>query len=267
LIGHLFDLGLLKEMVIMACLYKLIQNDEDPSDDIVENLIQFVKTIGKKLDTRPETRGKLNIIFDTMKKMSTQPKIPRRLQFALLDLIDLRAQGWRGGDADVGPKTLKEIHEEENKKHMEDQRQKSEKKKGNYNDSRSNSSRNPAWSNSNRVNESDFKNVGRVGSPSSSALGPQNYFGKSKSQQRTFSSNESSSTPSASSPLSARENSLKPAANAFAVLNEHNGDSEEEHHEEEEHVKEETKEDEGKGEKESIPADEPKEVADEVAQE
>ncbi|KAH3673747.1 hypothetical protein WICMUC_003490 [Wickerhamomyces mucosus] len=249
-IGQLYVLSLLSENIIFACLIKQSSNLDDPSDDTVENLIQLFKTVGPTLDRSPNDRTKLrfNTIVNRIAELATNDKIPSRLQFSLLDVLDLRKQNWSGGEQDKGPKTIQQIHEEENKKVLEEQREKNEKRKQNRNtDSRQNSTRSQ-WGN-NRVSESDMLKVGHVSNPSFTS-GPTNNFQKSKSarsRQFTTNNNTNSNTNNnntnsqGSSPLtnnstndlqalSSRENSKKPSeSNRFAALL---GDDEEEDHQE-----------------------------------
>lgn len=246
-IGHLFVLGLLSEPIIFVCLKDQSKNVTDPSEDTVENLIQLVKTVGQALDFSPNerTRATFDAFFQSIPAMAEKAKLPSRLQFKLMDLVDLRKRRWSGGESDAGPKTITEIHEEAEKKQRDHEREQKEKRNQHRGDSRSNSSRG-AWGNSNRVSSSDIKNVGVVrNSNSSSNLGPTNNFTRTKSQRsssRQSSQNLASEnpTPSPASPLSARENSKKsePAGNRFTLLHEDNQpESDEEDEDEQEHEK------------------------------
>jgi translation initiation factor 4G len=229
-IGHLFVLRLLSSGVIRSCLVKLTENTTDPSEDTVENLIQLIKTVGPTLDSDKSSAMMMNVVFEKVKQLESA-KIPSRLEFALLDLRDLRKKNW-AGLTDKGPKTISQIHEEERMKHMEEQRS-NDRKRQNKSESRSGSTRNSGWSNS-RVSESDIRRVGQVSSSSSSNLGPMNNFTKSRSLRKP--QNQDNFERSDSS----RQNSSKPEQNRFALLNddeEHkNHDDEEEAAQEEEEV-------------------------------
>lgn len=269
-IGHLYVLGLLSDQIIFICLDDQSKNTTDPSEDTVENLIQLIKTVGPKLDTHsiPQFRNRFSALFQSIHTLIEKGKISSRLQFKLMDLVDLRKKRWAGGEAEKGPKTITEIHEEAEKKQKEDDNRQKERRNQNRNDSRSNSSKS-GWG-TGRVSSSDIKNVGVVrNSNSSSNLGPMNNFSRSRSikgssRQPSQSSVLENTTPAASpSPLSARENSKKsePSGNRFALLNDdeqHDDKSDDEAGAEEEAVQEpenpeteqqeETHEDEGKKE-------------------
>lgn len=227
-IGHLYVLGLLSDAIIFICLDDQSKNTTDPSEDTVENLIQLIKTVGQKLDTHPNSqfKNRFNVMFQRIEVLIEKGKISSRLQFKLMDLVDLRKKRWAGGESEKGPKTITEIHEEAEKKQKEDDSRQKERRNQNRNDSRSNSSKS-GWG-TGRVSSSDIKNVGVVrNSNSSSNLGPMNNFSRSRSlrgssRQPSQSSTFENTTPAASpSPLSARENSKKsePAGNRFALLN------------------------------------------------
>ena len=228
-IGHLFVLRLLSAGVIRSCLVKLSENTVDPTDDTVENLIQLIKTVGPTLDSSPTGSSVLTAIFEKIKPLEDS-KIPSRLQFALMDLRDLRRKSWAGLE-NKGPKTISQIHEEARKKEEE---QKNDRKKQNKSDSRQGSSRNSGWGNS-RVSESDFRRVGQINSSSSSSnLGPMNNFTKSRSSRKATSSTTSTNTSNDTTTErsdSSRQNSQRPgAANRFALLNGEDDDDDDSSH-------------------------------------
>jgi len=244
-IGHLYVLGLISDSIILLCLNDQSKNTEDPSEDTVENLIQLIRTVGKKLEFHPspQVKARFESIFPRIEALSTNSKLPSRLQFKLLDILDLRKAKWAGGEAEAGPKTISEIHEEAEQKAREEEKASKEKRNQGRNDSRSNSSRSN-WGG--KVSSSDIKNVGVVrNSHSSSNLGPMNNFNRSKSlrssgRQSSQNAQSEASTPSSPAPSSpsgansGRQDSKKaePAGNRFALLNDeeqHNEHSDEEH--------------------------------------
>lgn len=261
-IGHLYVLGLLSEAIIMVCLAKLSDNVEDPSEDTVENLVQLITTVGEKLDSTPQSRSKFDLLFQRVQALS-EAKIPSRLQFSVMDLLDLRKAQWKGKDADKGPKTIQQIHEEEKKKHSEEQKN-NDRRRSNRGDSRANSSK-AGWGAS-RVSNSDMRRMGQVNtSASSSNLGPMNNFSKSRSLRGKSSSTNSASSPS-QAPVESRENSKRPA-NSYAALLGGDDDEEEETnetHEAEQNEDEEQQENEGEDATEVVVDDEKEKEDDET---
>ncbi|KAH3683819.1 hypothetical protein WICPIJ_005193 [Wickerhamomyces pijperi] len=262
--GQLYVLSLLGENIIFFCLQSQSKNIDDPSDDTVENLIQLVKTVGPKLDhSSPSARANFDNILNRIAALSKNDKIPSRLQFHLMDVLDSRKSGWSGSE-EAGPKTISQIHAEESKKQQMEQREKLEKRRQKGNDSRQNSGRGQ-WTN-NRVSDSDFQRAGQVSTPSHSS-GPTNNFQRGKSSRNNNNNNSrlgnnsnnfnNSNKTSASSPLAnvsggaaaavaaaaasaanaqglgSRENSKRPL-NAFSALDQESEESEEEDEDEEE---------------------------------
>ncbi|ODV94387.1 hypothetical protein PACTADRAFT_51230 [Pachysolen tannophilus NRRL Y-2460] len=265
-IGELYKLGLLLDKIILQCLNAQVTNITDPSEDTLENLVQLLRTVGELLDNSPNPHCVqcMNLVFQRVEKIIKTCNIPSRIKFMLMDVVDLRRGKWVGNDINKGPKTLTEIHEDAERKRLEDERANQERRQNSHRgDSRSNSSRggsNNQWgSNSNRVSQNDIKNVGVVRN-SDRSLGPMNNFQRSRSTkqgsnksnsginlnsgftQNIQSSNNNTSSGSniaaagnISSPsLSAvkdnagRENSKRdtPASNMFAALEGHGGDEE-----------------------------------------
>jgi translation initiation factor 4G len=64
----------------------------------------------------------MNIYFKRINDLSNHPKLSSRIRFMLQDLIEMRQNGWKARQQQVGPVTIAEIHAMEEKK----QRQKEE---------------------------------------------------------------------------------------------------------------------------------------------
>ena len=54
----------------------------------------------------------INMYFERIEKVMNMEGLNSRLQFMLLDTIDLRKSGWKSKDVLKGPKTIAEIHQE-----------------------------------------------------------------------------------------------------------------------------------------------------------
>ncbi|CCH46710.1 Eukaryotic initiation factor subunit [Wickerhamomyces ciferrii] len=255
-IGHLYVLGLLSDPIILTCIADQSKNTTDPSEDAVENLIQLIKTVGPRLDTHENAtyKGRFAQCFQQVHEMIKNAKISSRLEFKLMDLVDLRRRRWQGGESDAGPKTIQQIHQEADLKKQEDEKNSRDRRNQSRGDSRQNSSK-ASWG-SQRVSSNDIRNMGHVRNSNASSSGPTNNFTRAKSLRGSArqpsqnvnsenSSNSNSTAPVTASPLSARENSKKadtPAVNSFnALMNDesHKDDeSDGEQHQEEETEKE-----------------------------
>lgn len=112
-IGELFKLGMLTERIMHECVKKLLDYEGTPDEAEVESLSSLLRTIGKQLDS-PESKaaGRMDAYFERINQTMNLPDLPSRLKFMLLDIVDLRKAGWASKDADKGPKTIQQIHEE-----------------------------------------------------------------------------------------------------------------------------------------------------------
>ena len=112
-IGELFKLGMLTERIMHECVKKLLDFEGLPEEAEVESLSSLLRTIGKQLDS-PESKAapRMDAYFERIIQTMNLPDLPSRLRFMLLDIVDLRRAGWNSKDADKGPKTIQQIHEE-----------------------------------------------------------------------------------------------------------------------------------------------------------
>ncbi|GMG43698.1 unnamed protein product [Ambrosiozyma monospora] len=171
-IGELFAVQLLGSNIIRNCIYKTLENAENPSEDVLETAIQLLNTTGPILDSRDSSL--LDPPMNRLQTIVDKCKISSRLKFKLMDLLDLRRSGWKAkpaANATSGPKTITEIHAEaERKRQKEEQDTRRLKYEKRQNSSRSNS----RWGNSNneRISSTDLSKVGVIRNSSSSNLGP-----------------------------------------------------------------------------------------------
>lgn len=272
-IGELFSLGLLSEKIIVRCISGLVANVDDPSEDMLENLVQLLNTVGPLIDASANQNfvNFLDGVFGRIDTIINTCKMSSRMKFKLMDLSDLRKKRWRGKEGDKGPKTLNEIHDEAERKRYEEERLQNERRQNSRRgDSRSNSTRGGSnnnlasqWGSSNRVSQNDIKSVGTI--RNSDRHGPMNNFREkssrgnndsssfasnsraaSSSNLRSSQNSSASSTslmgqaqspgPSSPSPmgLNTRENSKREPANRFAALEDHDDDNDVSESEEEE---------------------------------
>ncbi|EIW83895.1 ARM repeat-containing protein [Coniophora puteana RWD-64-598 SS2] len=93
-IGELFKLHMLTERIMHECVKKLLGNVENPNEEEIEGLCQLFTTVGQILDT-PNAKAHMDVYFQRMKeKLTRNGKVSPRMQFILLDVIELRDRKW-----------------------------------------------------------------------------------------------------------------------------------------------------------------------------
>ncbi|CAO1637709.1 unnamed protein product [Sympodiomycopsis kandeliae] len=110
-IGELYKLQMLTERIIHSCLKKLLQNTKDPEEEEIESLCKLLTTVGAQLDT-DRARSHMDIYVLRMQEMTKSEAVNSRMKFMLLDVIELRAAGWKGKQQSAGPKSIAQIHED-----------------------------------------------------------------------------------------------------------------------------------------------------------
>ncbi|EIE77941.1 hypothetical protein RO3G_02645 [Rhizopus delemar RA 99-880] len=123
-IGELFKLEMLSERIMYHCLTKLCNDPTNAGDEEAESLCKLLSTIGKKLDSKPQTTRWIDVVIQRMKdEMINSAKMSSRMKFMIQDILDLRKQNWvpRNANNQVAPTTLAKIHEmaEKNKEQKE----------------------------------------------------------------------------------------------------------------------------------------------------
>lgn len=109
-IGELYKLGMLTERIMHECVKKLVDYEGTPDEAEVESLTSLLKTIGQNLDGTPRGAELMDAYFIRIQRMIETPDLPSRLQFMLMDIVDLRKKGWHGkAGAMKGPTTLDEV--------------------------------------------------------------------------------------------------------------------------------------------------------------
>ncbi|CAE6445406.1 unnamed protein product [Rhizoctonia solani] len=97
-IGELFKLQMLTERIMHECIKKLLSNILNPEEEEIESLCELLKTVGQSLDN-PKARNHMDIYFERMQEMAKGSNINSRMQFKLLDVIELRARHWQARSA------------------------------------------------------------------------------------------------------------------------------------------------------------------------
>ncbi|KAF4550912.1 Eukaryotic translation initiation factor 4 gamma-like protein [Elsinoe fawcettii] len=113
-IGELYKLGMLTYRIMHQCVLRLLNFEGQPDEAAVENLCRLLRTVGATMDNSDEQgHGLVNAYFERINTILDQNKdMPSRPRFMLMDVIDLRRQGWQDKSASKGPKTIQEIRAE-----------------------------------------------------------------------------------------------------------------------------------------------------------
>ncbi|KAI0465180.1 hypothetical protein LJB42_000404 [Komagataella kurtzmanii] len=260
-IGQLYQLNLLSDNVIFHCVLGQSKETDNPSEDTMENLVQLLEAVGYRMEmsSEPKIRRVLDLAFANIKAIVDANKIPSRIRFMLMDLMDLRRNGWATTEENAGPKTIQEIHLEAEIKRSEEEREKERdrhSRRGRYNDSKPNSRQKSSWGSS-VVSPNDIRNAGYVRN-SDKSLGPVNSFSRGKSSRqaskqsnsdftsvpitsssgsRTALNHSGDSSTSLNEPQSreySKKSESRPApSNIFAALEDHDHDHEHGHEQEE----------------------------------
>lgn len=111
-IGELFKLGMLTERIMHECVRKLLDFQGEPDEAEIESLSKLLRTIGASLDSTEKGMMMMNAYFERISTLVESPDLPSRLQFMLMDIMDLRRSRWQSKDGLKGPKTREEIRAE-----------------------------------------------------------------------------------------------------------------------------------------------------------
>jgi len=111
-IGELYKLGMLTERIMHECVQKLVDYKGVPDEAEIESLSKLLRTIGANLDSTEKGRPMMDAYFHRIQTMMDLPELPSRLQFMLLDVMDLRRANWVSKETNKGPKTLDEVRAE-----------------------------------------------------------------------------------------------------------------------------------------------------------
>ncbi|KAJ1334918.1 hypothetical protein BSLG_008072 [Batrachochytrium salamandrivorans] len=106
--------------VIRNCISNLIRpDDNDPDEEELESLCKLMTTVGKALDAEemavkalPNAPEKfMDKCMGRMIQLTKKAGLSSRLEFMLMDVVDLRANGWvpRAGSTVSGPKKIAEL--------------------------------------------------------------------------------------------------------------------------------------------------------------
>ncbi|XP_072172101.1 eukaryotic translation initiation factor 4 gamma 2-like [Diadema setosum] len=119
-IGELGKLEMLHESILHRCIKQLLEKKSreslrDKAEDL-ECLCKIITTVGRQLD-HDKARAWMDTYFERMTRFSESIELPSRIRFMLQDCMDLRNNKWvpRRHQTDHGPRTIRQIHQEEAK--------------------------------------------------------------------------------------------------------------------------------------------------------
>ncbi|KAF8520278.1 hypothetical protein BU17DRAFT_89283 [Hysterangium stoloniferum] len=119
-IGELFKLQMLTERIMHECIKKQLSNVENPEEEEIESLCKLLSTVGRQLDT-DKARSHMDVYFQRMKELSKSANITSRMQYMLLDVLELRERQWISRNAQAAPTTIAAVHEQAAKDHAKAQ--------------------------------------------------------------------------------------------------------------------------------------------------
>ena len=114
-IGELYKLNMLTERIMHECVHKLVDYKGVPDEAEIESLSKLLRTIGANLDATEKGKPMMDAYFQRIQNMIEIPDLQSRMQFMLLDVIDLRKANWMSKENNKGPKTLDEVRVEVSK--------------------------------------------------------------------------------------------------------------------------------------------------------
>ncbi|KAL7302999.1 hypothetical protein TKK_0004224 [Trichogramma kaykai] len=113
-IGELGKLEIISNSILHKCIQQLLDKRRggsrgDPAEDI-ECLCQIMRTCGRILDT-DKGQQLMEQYFKRMKSLAKSQELPLRIRFMLLDVIELRRDGWvpRKATSTEGPMPINQI--------------------------------------------------------------------------------------------------------------------------------------------------------------
>jgi hypothetical protein len=126
-IGELFNKKVLSMQITLQVLAMLLGSMSDPPNDPTPDNLELANklllTSGKTLET--QAKEILDKFMEGLAALSKNTLLESRIRFMLMGLVELRQNNWvlREGQATVGPKTIKELHEELRQKDIEKERE------------------------------------------------------------------------------------------------------------------------------------------------
>ncbi|KAG0659020.1 hypothetical protein C6P45_002041 [Maudiozyma exigua] len=122
-IGFLYRLNLLSGKMMFECFRRLMKDlNDNPSEEVLESVIELLTTVGEQFESDSFNIGKgtlegsvlLDSLFGLMNNIINEDKVSSRIKFKLVDIKELREdKNWNSEKKNAGPKTIQEIHRED----------------------------------------------------------------------------------------------------------------------------------------------------------
>ncbi|PVG02533.1 hypothetical protein CPB86DRAFT_587203 [Serendipita vermifera] len=239
-IGELFKLQMLTERIMHECIKKLLSNVENPEEEEIESLCKLLATVGQALDT-VKARNHMDIYFSRMQELANSGQISSRIQFMLLDIIELRSRKWVPRNQVSAPTTIAEVHQKAERDRQTAEREAALRQAGGRDHLR-NSRREtrdftpsqdgwttPTSSKPPNKGVGDLSNFGKIQKSNTMQFGPSSIFSKKEKRESTSATRNSSSsnmfaalnsseaTPDAASVGSRTANSTRPPSRKGSI--------------------------------------------------
>ncbi|WVQ80834.1 hypothetical protein IAT38_002941 [Cryptococcus sp. DSM 104549] len=119
LIGELYKMEMVSKTVIRACFSKLLGisntgafDPNDPDEEDIESACRLMTTIGGRYDQADKHAAEVNKVFERLEQISKGEDLASRIKFMIMDVIDLRKNGWQSRNKQAGVMTIAEIHQQ-----------------------------------------------------------------------------------------------------------------------------------------------------------
>jgi len=125
-IGELFKKKILNEKVMHSCIIKILNPAKEvPEEEDLECLCKLLTTIGYTLDssTSEKTKEYVKQYFAKLEEIAKNASLPARQKFMVLDVIDLRKNGWQARREELKAKKINEVHKDAAREEQEKARQ------------------------------------------------------------------------------------------------------------------------------------------------
>ncbi|EDO16177.1 hypothetical protein Kpol_1026p25 [Vanderwaltozyma polyspora DSM 70294] len=128
-IGFLYRLNLLTGKMMFECFRRLMKDlNDNPSEDVLESVIELLTTVGERFETDSITAGSstldgsvlLDSLFQLIQHVIDGGSVISRIKFKLIEIQELREKNWDSLKKDEGPKTISQIHEEERQRQLKE---------------------------------------------------------------------------------------------------------------------------------------------------
>jgi len=119
-IGELFNVRLISPKIILGCVYDLLGLPEDDSEVNVDSVVIdetqiegaciLLSTGGSSFE-HPKLKQGTEVIFSLLANLIEQKRLPPKIRFKIMNVLDERKEGWAKSSAEQ-PKKIEDIHAE-----------------------------------------------------------------------------------------------------------------------------------------------------------